>query len=625
MVRAWQRSRAVASLLVLLWLLPLVAGAAAQAGAGAGGRGPSIEPERLRVHEMNRLNPAGGAASRAARGAAPGEDSAWWRPHHPPRVLRTASPRQVGMLPSYLEQIDEAVRSGLEADMFPGAVVMVVKDGRIVKHDAYGYAVRYATDSELLPERAWVPMRPDTIFDLASVTKLFTSIAVLQLAEEGRVDLDAPVARYVPEFAAGGKEAVTVRQLLTHTSGLPAWLPLYQLPGTPPDRLQAVFQVQLQDPPGTVYRYSDLGLIVLGVLVERVSGLPLDRFVAERITGPLGMSETMFNPPAALRERIAATEYQPWTGRGMVWGSVHDENAYSLGGVAGHAGLFSTARDLAVLAQALLNGGHYGKARILRPETVREMLTNQLPGFPGNDHGLGWELNQGWYMDALASPVTAGHTGYTGTSLVIDPRSDTVVIFLTNRVHPTRNAGSINPWRRDVARLVARALPVRPFSGRWAWFAGMGDGIEHTLSREVYLEGGGRLRFRTWFDIEPGFDFGYVEASRDGGRTWEPLRGHLMVPAAGAGRGRGQGQRAIPIEGALTGSSGGAWREVELDLSAFSGPVTLRFRYATDAAVNGRGWYIDELVVTDRRGVVLRDGAERAGGWDAAGWQRSPD
>ena len=172
--------------------------------------------------------------------------------------------------------------------------------------------------------------------------------------------------------------------------------------------------------PGTTYVYSDLNLITLGVLLERQTGSSLDRLVAQRITGPLGMKDTGYNPDPSLKPRIAATEFQSAPARGMVWGEVHDENAWSLGGVAGHAGVFSTAQDMAVLSQAMLNGGTYGGDRILSPSSVEAMTTNYNVAFPDDAHGLGFELDQRWYMSGLSGPRTAGHTGYTGTSVVID-------------------------------------------------------------------------------------------------------------------------------------------------------------------------------------------------------------
>jgi CubicO group peptidase (beta-lactamase class C family) len=290
-----------------------------------------------------------------------------------------------------------------------------------------------------LPADQQIPARPDTIFDLASISKLFTTIVTMQQVERGRVDLDAPVARYVPEFAAGGKEAVTVRMLLTHTSGLPAFAPLWSRYQTPAERFAAALATPLTPgaTPGTRYVYSDLGLIALGVLVERVTGRGLAELVHDGVTAPLGLTDTGYNPGPEQRSRIAATEYQPYAGRGMVWGEVHDENAWSLGGVAGHAGVFSTAADLAVLCQSLLNGGEYRGHRILRADTVRAMLVNyNAPleqAYPESDRGLGFELNKHWYMMGLSSPVAFGHTGFTGTSIVIDPLSHTFLILLSNR------------------------------------------------------------------------------------------------------------------------------------------------------------------------------------------------
>jgi CubicO group peptidase (beta-lactamase class C family) len=379
----------------------------------------------------------------------------------PSTVLHPAAPERVGLDPEPIAAAVAAVRSHEVAPegghaLYPGAVGLMGSHGTIVERDASGFALRWATDTQELPREQWVPMREDTIFDLASVSKLFTSITVVQLVEEGRVRLDAPVATYLPEFAAAGKESVTVQQLLTHTSGFTSWLPLYSRYPDKASRIKAVMDQPLTNPPGTTYLYSDLNMITLGVLVERLRGRSLDRVVAERVTGPLRMHDTGYNPRD--RERTAATEYQVVPARGMVWGEVHDENAWSLGGVAGHAGVFSTADDLAVLAQALLNGGAYKGKRILRPESVTALVTNVNQAFPGDDHGLGFELNQAWYMDDLAGPRTAGHTGYTGTSIVIDFETKSFAILLTNRVHPSRSWGSINVARQEWAHGLAEAM-----------------------------------------------------------------------------------------------------------------------------------------------------------------------
>jgi CubicO group peptidase (beta-lactamase class C family) len=383
--------------------------------------------------------------------------------HH---LLRSGTAKQAHLLPEPLEQMSTDLRSFLEPSptrpMYAGGVVLASRHGVVPVHDAAGKAVRYVDANTELPADQQVPMRRDTIFDLASVTKTFTTIAVLQQVEAGRVDLDEPVATYLPDFAAHGKDDVTIRHLLTHTGGLPAWIPLYSRYDTVEERLAAVLDVEPTAEPEESYVYSDLGLITLGLVVEEVTDRSLDDVIVRGITEPLRMKDTMFNPPARLLDRIAATEAQPWADRPMIRGEVHDENAWSLGGVAGHAGLFSSAHDLAVLARTLLNGGRYGHERILDTDTVRAMLVNENTEFPNNAHGLGFELDQRWYMDGLSTPVTFGHTGFTGTSVVIDPLSDSFVILLTNRVHPSRDWGSNNPSRRAVARDLARAIAVRP-------------------------------------------------------------------------------------------------------------------------------------------------------------------
>ena len=407
------------------------------------------------------------------------------------------------------------------------------------------------------------------------------------------------VASYIPAFAANGKQAVTVRQLLTHTSGFPAWLPLWSKYPTPEERIQAVYEAKLVNAPGSTYLYSDLNMITAGKLVELATGKPLDQVVHDRITGPLGMRDTGYNPPASELDRIAATEYQTAPARGMVRGSVHDENAWALDGVAGHAGVFSTADDLAVLAQTIINGGSYGGTRILSEDSVDSLLHNENAAFPGNSHGLGFELDQRWYMDALSSPGTAGHTGYTGTSIVIDRTTRSFVILLTNRVHPSRSWGSNNPARRAVARDLALALPVRPREGRTAWFSGVGDARTVTLSVPVQLSSApSRLTFDLWYDTEP-TDVVTLEASSDGGSTWQELT-HW------------------------SGWSGKKWGSQSVDLAALDGAVILRWRYASDALYQGRGVYVDGIRVTSRGRVAFDDSRQRhADAVQLAGWSAS--
>ena len=391
-------------------------------------------------------------------------------------VLRAGTPVSVGLDPAPIDAVLTELRGWLApgaqfpVPLYGGEVTLLAHDGVIVTHDAAGWSRRYADKAGAeLPADQQVAITHDTIFDMASVSKLFTSIIVLQEIEAGRIDLDEKVAHYIPEYAENGKDEITVKALLTHTSGMQPFRALWREQPDPASRIRAVLTSTLSRPPGTAYLYSDFNLITLGVLVERLRGSTLDQLVQERITGPLAMADTGYNPDPSVVGRTAATEFQTDPPRGMVRGWVHDENAWSLGGVAGHAGVFSTAADLAILCQTILNGGTYNGARILKPETVTQMITNHNTAYPGNDHGLGFEINQKWYMGGLAGPRTVGHTGFTGTSLVIDFQSRSFAILLTNRVHPDRawtsppgGPNMINVPRVDVANAVAQALAVRP-------------------------------------------------------------------------------------------------------------------------------------------------------------------
>jgi CubicO group peptidase (beta-lactamase class C family) len=529
----------------------------------------------------------------------------------PTTTLSEADPADVGLDPAPIEAAVAQVRAHEvpSADggyaLYPGAVGLMGFEGRIVATDASGDAVAFGDKGVPLPDDERVPMREDTIFDLASVSKLFTSIAVTQLVEEGLVGLDEPVAAYLPEFAANGKESVTVRQLLTHTSGFVAWVPLWSRYPDPESRVAAVMDQPLDDPPGTVYRYSDLNLIALGVLVERLRGVPLDEVVSERITGPLGMADTGYNPTAV--DRTAATEYQANPPRGVVRGEVHDENAWSLGGVAGHAGVFSTAGDLAVLAQALLNGGAYDGKRIMTPASVRLMVTDFNTAFPGNEHGLGFELDQRWYMDAMSGPRTAGHTGYTGTSLVVDFDANAFAILLTNRVHPSRDSGSINVARREWARGLAYAQGVAPRHGEDAWFAGDTNATTATLTAALAVpDAGAGLAFDLYLDTESSDPLS-LETSADGGVTWTPLPFEL--------RDRGP---ATEWDGVVAGSGTRRWMRASAELDP--GDVLLRWRATTDADYLGRGVFVAGVAVR-ARGEVLFDGEASPDAFDADGWR----
>ncbi|WHY00917.1 serine hydrolase [Neobacillus sp. DY30] len=477
-------------------------------------------------------------------------------------VLHPSSARGAGMVETPLKQIDQIMNQAISQKLMPGAVTFVARAGKIVKHDAYGNSAQYI-DGKFTEMENPIPMQKDMIFDLASISKIFTATAVMILFEKGLFNLDDPVAKHIPEFAANGKESVTIRQLLTHTSGFTAWIPLYSQGTSREDRLQLVLNQPLKNAPGTTYEYSDLNMITLGMLIEHWSGTRQDQFVYENITAPLGMKDTMYNPPVSLKHRIAATEYQAIPNRGLVWGEVHDENAWSLDGVAGHAGVFSTANDLAKLAHIFINEGEYGGKRILKPETVQLLLQNQNAAFPGNDHGLGWELGQGWYMDALSEGTYSfGHTGYTGTSIVISPNNKTVAILLTNRVHPSRNMGSMNQTRRLFARSVADSIPVSIPGKSNAWFAGYGDKLNRVMETTLDLSNEAKLSFSTWHMIENVWDSGSVEIFRDG--SWQQLA-------------------------LLTGTSDG-WEKKELTIP--SNATKLRFVYQTDGSTNSRGWYI---------------------------------
>lgn len=395
----------------------------------------------------------------------------WDRSGEEDRTLREGSPQSVGLDARHLERIPGILRAGIENDpqRFSGATVLVGRRGRLVYETAQGWSLRWKDVDTQLPAEQQIEASRETIYDLASISKLFTAVAVMQLVEAGHVRLEDTVASHLPAFAENGKGGVTVAHLLSHVGGLPPFIPLHSDHPDVASRRRAALAVAPTSAPGTAYVYSDLGLIALGFLVESLSGTGLDDYVREHVTDPLGMDETLYNPPGELIPRIAATEHSAADG-GVVRGRVHDENAWSLGGVAGHAGVFSTARDLAVFAQMLLNGGRYGGARILEASTVQDMFTDRIAEVTGEDgprRGLGMELEAWSYHGGLTSPYSGGHTGFTGTSLVMDPLTDSFVVMLTNSVHPTREWSTTSVTRREVSTAVARALGVEPDLDGW--------------------------------------------------------------------------------------------------------------------------------------------------------------
>lgn len=544
-------------------------------------------------------------------------------------TLRRGSPERAGLLPDHLRRLVTDAEAFLgpspKHPWYAGAVLLAGRGGTVALHQPIGKAVRYQSYDEKtdtgveFPAGQQIPMAEDTVFDLASVSKLFTSILAVQQIERGALGLEATVASYLPDFGQAGKQDITIRQLLTHTSGFRAWIPLYNAP-TYEEKLRLIWNEAPLNPPGTTYLYSDLNLITLQLVLEKITGRMLDALLRDEITGPLGMHRTRYNPPAAWRPRIAATEdaRKPWSGldRGLVWGEVHDENAFSLGGVAGHAGVFSNAWDLAVLGRTLLNGGAYGRSRVLEPESVELMFTDFNTAFPGDEHGLGFELYQHWYMGAMATPHTAGHTGFTGTSLVLDPSTDSFLIVLGNSVHPVRSWRSGSAPRVAAANNMARAVPVRPRHGRTAWFSGMVTATTATLALPPLdtSPGDGRLCCALWWDTEPQSDALTLEVTTDGGSTWQPL------PFTTARHGR---QPQDHPNGTVTGWSGRAWHRLTAPLPAHR-ELVIRWRYATDRLYVGRGAYVDGLRVEAADGVLFDEARPAdttritASGWTAS-------
>jgi CubicO group peptidase (beta-lactamase class C family) len=371
----------------------------------------------------------------------------------PARVLREVPPASVGLDPAILRAADAAVEAALGRGVFTAAALAVGRGGGLVTLRGFGS----------LPDGS--PVDPaSTVFDVASLTKVVaTTSAVAALVDSGALDLDAPVRQYVREFEGGEKNAVTVRQLLTHTSGLPPGLALYSSASSSAQALEQVIRQPLRRSPGVQAEYSDLGMILLAEVIERASGESLDRLLARRVFGPLGMTSTLYLPPLAFHTRIVPTAIRserPFPLQGVV----HDGNAFRLGGVTGHAGLFSTAPDLAVFAQTMLNGGSYGLVDVFRDSTVRSFVARQ----PGADsRAIGWDTPEGRSSAGrFFSARSFGHTGYTGTSLWIDPEQDLFVVLLTNRTYSRATTAAMLQVRIAVHEAVSRAIADRPVTMR---------------------------------------------------------------------------------------------------------------------------------------------------------------
>jgi CubicO group peptidase (beta-lactamase class C family) len=367
--------------------------------------------------------------------------------------LPLASPQALGFDKLRLAAAVAYLRAEVDSGAFPGAVLAVGRHGRLALVAPVGtYSV---ADTR--------PVEARTVYDLASLTKVVgLTTACMLLVDEGKLALDAPVQDYVPAFRGPGKDSVTVRELLTHSSGLPDWRPLYREAPTRAAALALVDTTPLVQPPGTVYFYSDLGAIVLMQVVEAVAHQPLDHFLATRVFGPLGMPATRYAPPPAWRHLIAPTERDTTFRRHLLMGEVHDANAARLEGISGHAGLFSNALDLSRFAAMLLNGGAWDNVQLIRSETVAEFTRRQdIPA--GSSRALGWDTPDEPRTSISSaglqfSPRSFGHTGFTGTSLWMDPERDLFVILLSNRVNSHRITTAIRQVRSRVADLVVDAL-----------------------------------------------------------------------------------------------------------------------------------------------------------------------
>lgn len=383
--------------------------------------------------------------------------------------LPSVAPATVGISAERLARMDAAIQTSIEKKELPGAVVLVGRHGRVVWRKAYGARA-------VEPQRE--AMTANTIFDLASLTKVVaTATSIMMLIEQGKVRLADPVVQFIPEMKGEGREAITIEQLLTHVAGFAPDFDLRERWSGYDEALKHLYREPLRNPPGNRFVYSDINYIALGEVVHRVSGQTLDEFARRNIFAPLGMRDTGFRPDAKLASRIAPTEkrrgqmnYLGDSGasagpEGEQWlrGQVHDPTSFRMSGVAGHAGLFSTADDLAIFCQMILNGGAVNGTRILSPAAVAAMTRPRAVSETGAARGLGWDIATSFSTNKgdLFPLGSFGHTGFTGTSMWIDPASDTFMIFLSNRVHPD-GKGDVGPLRGRVASIVAGSIMDTP-------------------------------------------------------------------------------------------------------------------------------------------------------------------
>ena len=393
------------------------------------------------------------------------------RPAHPLQVtdpLPVARPEQVGMAPAVLWKVDSIMNAAIADRATPGAAIAIGRHGRIVKLQGYG---------SLDYRPGFAAVTDSSIYDLASLTKVIaTTTAAMILFEQGALKLDAPLSSYLLEMRGyPDKEHITVRNVLLHNAGFRAFAPLWNRARGRDDYLRSILDLPLEYPTGAGTLYSDFGPILLGMAIERITRQPLDEFVRNRIFVPLQMRETLYNPLAqslarsgagaadeslALLPRIAPTEIDLYYRRQHMHGRVHDENAFAMGGVAGHAGLFSSARDLARFAQMMLNGGKLGGVQLLSDYTIQTWTRRQGDK---SSRALGWDTparnsSAGEYFTERAF----GHTGFSGTSIWIDPERDVFIVLLTNRVNPTRENQKHIPLRRAISDAVNLSITDMP-------------------------------------------------------------------------------------------------------------------------------------------------------------------
>ncbi len=365
---------------------------------------------------------------------------------YPATILRDGIVEEVGFDSQKFHKVDEIINSAIVDSSFPGGVLLVAKDGAIVHNKGYGL-YDYSLNSQLV--------NANSIYDLASVTKVIAlTSAVMKLVGDKKISLDELVVKYIPEFGKNGKSNITIYNLMVHNSGLPAWRKFYDFTKDEKIMLDSLYASQLIYKTGDSTIYSDLGIITVGKIIEKVSKTTLDKFVEKEFFDPLGMHSTFYNPKAQYLERIAPTEIDThWLkDNKAVHGRVHDENAAVLGGVSGHAGLFSTTKNLAIILQMLLNNGSYGGREYLQSKIVKEFTTRQSTS---STRAIGWDTRSstGSFSGKYFSSNSFIHTGFTGTSVAVDPTKNLIVVLLTNRVYPTREnkkIGIIRPKIHDV-------------------------------------------------------------------------------------------------------------------------------------------------------------------------------